>query len=458
MGFNPEELIEEVKQEHRGRGELAKKALQWFLDEEHIGEFYLRSECIELISQDLGISNRRANIAVSHIVGDIVDPVQQVTLDGEKHIGVIDYKVFSDEGAYGYVDFDDRKYDRKRVVCAKCVEDEEYDENVVHATQGEGTSDQDASWQDLLNKITSHYTRDHTEPPETVQPGASLVDGTTISGNTAWHSGNDGDGSGLNADFIRGNDPSSFSAEPIGLTESEFDSYVDESADTMAASPVTMGAIVSSPHAMDAVADSQTAMDAVIDSQTAMYAVSDSQTAMDAVVNSKTAMNSVVGNKMSKSKLLDSPHILSTLWENVQASEIFWESGTPTPPENYSLGGDEFELSIQETKLTFVGGGGGDDYETIDDYYNFEIDLNEVDGYELLLESKSGELGTYSDMRVYIDGDEVFSENNPHDWTERSLDLSDYSGTITVSFGGNMDGEYGPDNHRWRNVRVKWND
>ena len=202
MGIDPEELIEQVEQEQQNRGELAKQALQWFLSEEHIGEFYPRSECVASISQDLDISTRRANVAVSHTVGDIVDPVQQVSVNGKKYIGVIDYKVFSEEGAYGYVDFDDRKYNRKRVVCAKCVEESQYDEEVVHATQGEGTSKSDASWQDLLNKITAHYTQEHSEPPETIEPGASLVDGTTISGNTAWHSGNDGSGSGLTADGV----------------------------------------------------------------------------------------------------------------------------------------------------------------------------------------------------------------------------------------------------------------
>jgi hypothetical protein len=77
------------------------------------------------------------------------------------------------------------------VVCARCVEKHTYDENITHATQGEGSSNSDATWQQLLNKVTSHYATQHTTSPSHIEPGASLVSGTTISGNTAFHSGNE---------------------------------------------------------------------------------------------------------------------------------------------------------------------------------------------------------------------------------------------------------------------------
>jgi len=40
---------------------------------------------------------------------------------------------------------------------------------------------------------------------------ANLKNGTRINGNIVWHSGNDGDGSGLNADFLNGNHSTTFS-------------------------------------------------------------------------------------------------------------------------------------------------------------------------------------------------------------------------------------------------------
>jgi len=187
---NPDELITEVKQEQQTRGELATEALQWFLDG-NVGELFSRSDVVDKLSDELDIINRQANTAISDTVGDIVDPVQQIVKRNKKYVGVIDYKIFNDEGAYGYIDFDDRKGERKRVVCARCVEKHIYDENITHATQGEGSSNSDATWQQLLNKVTSHYADAHTKSPSTIEPGASLVSGTTISGNAAFHAGNE---------------------------------------------------------------------------------------------------------------------------------------------------------------------------------------------------------------------------------------------------------------------------
>jgi len=204
---NPDKLINKVKEEQESRGELATEALQWFLDD-NVGELFARSDVVDKLSQELNITSEQANTAVADTVGDIVDPVQQIVKSNEKYVGVIDYKIFNDEGAYGYVDFDNRKGKRKRVVCARCVEKHTYDENITHATQGEGSSNADATWQQLLNKITSHYVTQHNTAPSEIEPGASLVQGTTISGNSVFHTGNDGKGSGLNADKIRDKSPS----------------------------------------------------------------------------------------------------------------------------------------------------------------------------------------------------------------------------------------------------------
>jgi len=213
-GHTPEQLISKHQEQQQNRGELAEQALEWFLQEENVGQLYPRGDVVEELSQHLSVSTDRANMSISDTVGDIVDPVQQVsTLDG-KYVGVIKYSPFTQEGAYGYVDFDDQKGRRKRVVCAKCVEDNEYDENISHATQGEGTSSVGATWDQLLNKITSHYVDSHDEGPSSIQPGASLVSGTTIDGNKSFHAGNDGPGSGLDADSLDGLEPSQIGSTP----------------------------------------------------------------------------------------------------------------------------------------------------------------------------------------------------------------------------------------------------
>lgn len=211
--YAPEQLITKHQEQQESRGELAEQALEWFLQNDVVGQLYPRLEVVGELADHMGVASDRANMALSDTVGDIVDPVQQVaTLDG-KYVGVIEYTPFTQEGAYGYVDFDDRKGRRKRVVCAKCVEDNEYDENISHATQGEGTSSTEATWDQLLNKITSHYVDSHDEGPSEIQPGAALLSGTTIDGNTSFHAGNDGPGSGLDADTVDGVEASSLGSD-----------------------------------------------------------------------------------------------------------------------------------------------------------------------------------------------------------------------------------------------------
>jgi len=218
---NPDELIAEVKDKQQTRGELATEALQWFLDG-NVGEVFPRGDVVDRLSNELDIPKHQANTAISDTVGDIVDPVQQVVKGDKKYVGVIDYKIFNDEGAYGYVDFDDRKGGRKRVVCARCVEEHKYDENITHATQGEGSSNKDATWQRLLNQVTGHYADNHIKPPSDIEPGASLVSGTTISGNTAFHSGNESniDHNNLSNRTHSGDDlsPSSVSSNTLEAT------------------------------------------------------------------------------------------------------------------------------------------------------------------------------------------------------------------------------------------------
>lgn len=203
-GIDASRAIEEAKSESSERLNNAVDALQWFLDRE--GELYSRYEAASLISGELDIEVEEAHHAIRQLTGDIVDPVQQVPVNGDNKVGVIEYKVWKNSGAYGYLQFHDMHGDRKRVVCAKCAEVKSTDSQVSHATEGQGTSSVGESWQNLLNKVTAHYANEHEEPPEQIEPGASLLSGTTINSNLSWHNGNDGLGSGLDADVIQGVD------------------------------------------------------------------------------------------------------------------------------------------------------------------------------------------------------------------------------------------------------------
>jgi len=121
---NPDELISEAQSERDHESELARDALEWFLDNLR-GGLSPREDVVAELSDHLGVSESETNRVVGSLVGDIVDPVQQVMSGGEKYIGVIEYRVYKAEGAYGYVDYDDRLGRRNRVVCARCVEQHE---------------------------------------------------------------------------------------------------------------------------------------------------------------------------------------------------------------------------------------------------------------------------------------------------------------------------------------------
>jgi hypothetical protein len=84
------------------------------------------------------------------------------------------------------------------------VSEKELDKNVTNATGGQGSFDSDAEFDELVKAIHQHYESSHDTTPENVETGASLLSGTTISGNSAIHTGNEStlsffDGSSLTA-------------------------------------------------------------------------------------------------------------------------------------------------------------------------------------------------------------------------------------------------------------------
>lgn len=215
---DPSDIIEEAQQLNKEISEQAREALQVFLG---IDGMLPRSEAVSRVSAELSVGEGRANRIISSLVSDLVDPVQQIKVDREKYVGVIDYKEFNI--SYGYVDYNNRLGKRKRVVCAKCVEENRLDENVRHATEGQGSSPENASWDGLVARVRTHFKQAHSEEPSEIEPGASLVSGTTIGGSESWHAGNDGAGSGLDADNIRGTDASTFAsnAAPVQSVNSK---------------------------------------------------------------------------------------------------------------------------------------------------------------------------------------------------------------------------------------------
>lgn len=201
--FDADEVVKSAEQNRERLKNYTRPAAEYFHERE--GEMIQKSEAMAGLKSELEVDTRMANSLIAELTGDLVDPIVQIRTEGEKFVGIIDYHEF--DGAYGYEDYDDIEGVRKRVVCAECVKRNESDKAVTHATAGgvDSSFEKGVDYQTLLEAVHEHYEDAHDGvKPEDVETGAILLSGTTIGGNTAWHAGNDGSGSNLDADELDG--------------------------------------------------------------------------------------------------------------------------------------------------------------------------------------------------------------------------------------------------------------
>jgi len=189
-----EQIIEQANAELEEKRSLLRPVAEFF--HEHEGTLYERYEAIDELqnSPDIPSDDRRTlGRVIGNLAADRVDPVQNIVRQGEKYVGVVSYS--EHDYWYEYVEVDD-VHGRVNVgVCAKCVSEASSDASVA---KGVGTTEE------LADRIESHYSEKHDTGVSEVNTGATLVSGTTIAGNSAIHTGNDGVGSGLDADSYRG--------------------------------------------------------------------------------------------------------------------------------------------------------------------------------------------------------------------------------------------------------------
>lgn len=188
---------------------------------ENEGQLFTREEALSMVEDSLDIDALTASDTLAALVGDTVDPVVQIPVDGERYIGIIEFETF--DGAYGYIEFDDVHGKQKRVVCAQCVHDSDLHSQVTHATSGDpnGSFSSDATYDELVDGIHRHYDDTHDAIPESVETGASLADPTTIGGNESFHKGNDGPNSGMNAEFLQGNTPTDIEDSAVSTANAD---------------------------------------------------------------------------------------------------------------------------------------------------------------------------------------------------------------------------------------------
>jgi len=204
-------ILDQAKEQREEKQELLRPVAEFFHD--HEGELFERYEAVDELVADSDIPSsdeRMLHRVVGNLSSDRVDPVQNVVRDSNKYVGVLDYA--EHDYWYEYTEVHDVHGRMNVGVCAKCVKEADNDAQVA---RGCGTTEE------LSERIRDHYKEEHSEPPESVETGATLVSGTSIAGNTAIHSGNDGLGSGLDADTFRG-DESDVNLGSAGTVQSQF--------------------------------------------------------------------------------------------------------------------------------------------------------------------------------------------------------------------------------------------
>ena len=160
------------------------------------GELFEFQDAIDLVGGELDVSERVAENLIDGLVSDEVDPIVMVSDEEGRYVGIIDYQEF--DYAYGYVDYHDKYGRGKKVICNECVNEVEEDMEVKFAASNDPTGSffEEHNYDVLYEGVKDHLRKDHgitfgdNEDVPDPETGATLVSGTTVGGNTAWHDGN----------------------------------------------------------------------------------------------------------------------------------------------------------------------------------------------------------------------------------------------------------------------------
>jgi hypothetical protein len=183
-----EKILSKAEEKRTAPNEYVRDVANYFHENE--GELTREGEALATIMKEFDLSVSESKDVLAAIIGDIVDPVVQLQTDNDRYVGVINYNEY--EGAYGYTTYNDVLGEMKRVVCAQCVKEFDRDKEITHATEGKGSFEMGADFDELLSAVHEHYEEAHDTKPEDVKTGADLLSGTTIANNSAYHTGNDG--------------------------------------------------------------------------------------------------------------------------------------------------------------------------------------------------------------------------------------------------------------------------
>jgi len=211
-----EEVINNTEDEKELAQSQIRQVADWF--HENSGELLPKQKAISQLKNDLDIHTPQHltkeefySQLIGDLVGDHVDPVQMVKNGKGKYVGVIDYS--EHDTYYTYDEYHDIEGKYTRGVCAACIHKSSKSSEPFTRHTGKFGNEPYGDKEQLKKEMKIHVDAVHSTNKVEVETGATLASGTTIAGNAAFHAGNDGSGSGLNADLLDGNE-----ADDLGVT------------------------------------------------------------------------------------------------------------------------------------------------------------------------------------------------------------------------------------------------
>ena len=134
-----------------------------------------------------------------------------------------------------------------------------------------------------------------------------------------------------------------------------------------------------------------------------------------------------------------------------------WSDGwTPSPPHDYNMAdGGSMSSAIVDVSyssnptLELDQGGADGGFKGVTKSFDL------TDAVELTIDTYFDRDGQYDQMVIKVGGDDLYKSDAGHGWTERSFDVSGYSGTTDLQFGHNTSGNnYRYVLSRWTNAKL----
>lgn len=228
-------------------------------------------------------------------------------------------------------------------------------------------------------------------------------------------------------------------------------SYVDMTAiateqiamDAVVAAQAAMNAITASQAAMDAITASQLAMDTIVSKQSALDWVTTSQLAMNSIAASQLAMDSIVASTAGLAKVVSSALAMESVASSTLArdtinnSESIWYLGSPKPPYSDIAGNSTFQVTVDNWSghwgaFIAVTDKSGDSYTSPGDHTLVSgVNVTNISTITIGTRTNNSDNSPYG-FYIYIGNVLVGDFSEVHSLTERTLDVTGFSGTVDI--------------------------